>query len=98
MPRSLQYIVVIPGELALQEIVARLAIGKGIDIHHDQSFNRIDHEGVVIDGMEGLLLIGHAHQLALIARGGDRLIGRQRHAGGIAAADVRVMSQRRKGC
>ena len=43
--------------------------------------------------MEGLLLVGFAHQLALVARRMDRLVGRQHDAGGVFRRDGRILSE-----
>ena len=76
MARAIQQSFRIPGRGPGQEVVLRIAIGQGIDVGHDQAFLGIRDEGVVVARMEGLLLIGDAHQITLITRRRNRLISR----------------------
>ena len=95
--RAVEQPVRVPGQRALEEIVARLAIGQRIDIDQDQALFGVADGRVVIDRVERLLLVGHAHQLALVARRRDRLAGRQRHAGGVLRRHLGVLAERRIG-
>ena len=94
MACTFQYAARVPRGRALEKIIARLAIGKGIDVNHNQPLDRIDNKGVVIDRMERLFLIGGAHQVAFVAFGGDWLIGRQCHTGCVAARHMGIVAQR----
>ena len=91
-----QHAVAVPGQRPLEEVVARLAVGQRVHVHQHQAFFGVHHEGVVVDGVEGLFFVGHAHQLALVAQRRDRLVGGQGHAGGVARGHVGVLAQRRE--
>ena len=72
---SIQQSFWVPGCGPGQEVVLGIAVGQGIDVGHDQAFLGIRDEGVVVARMEGLLLIGDSHQITLITRRRNRLIG-----------------------
>ena len=95
VPCSIQQSFWIPGCGPGQEVVLGIAVGQGIDVGHDQAFLGIRDEGVVVARMEGLLLIGDSHEVTLITRGRNRLIGGQGHTGRILRGDVGVLTERR---
>ncbi len=74
---AVQNAALIPGERAAQDIVARIPVGKGIDVGEDQSFAAIRDQRIVVEGMKRPLLIIAAHERTAIARRIDGLVGRQ---------------------
>ena len=98
MARTIESTARIPGQLALEEIVTRFAIGQGIDVRQDQPFFGIDNHHVVIDGVERLLHVVLAHELALVTYRVYGLVGGQGHASGILAFDMRIVAGRAEGC
>ena len=93
MTRAIQNAAFIPRHRPGQEVVARLAVRQRIDVGGDQPFLGIGDEGVIVNRVEGLLLVGFAHQLAGVARRMDRLAGRQHDAGGVFRRDGRIVSE-----
>ena len=85
----------VPRHRAVKIVVAQLAIGKSIDVDEDQALFAVGDRRIIIDGVESLFLIDLAHHLCVAGRR-DRLVGRQRHAGRIAATHPHVMPQRRE--
>src|SRR5438270_12409976 len=94
MPCALEYPALVPGERAAQEVVTRIPVGERIDIRQDQSFPGVRDQRIVVDGVEWLLFVILAHQLACIARGVDRLVGRKSDAGSIGGRNARLVSER----
>ena len=94
MPCAFEYTTFVPGDGAFEEIIAWFTVRERIHVGDDEAFFGIDNKGVVVNRMERLLFVGHAHQLALIAFRGNRLIGRQGHTGGVLAGNMRVVTKR----
>ena len=94
MARALQQLFLVPGERALEEIVARLTVGERIDVGQNQPFFGIGDQRVIIDRVKFLLLVVDAHQVTLVAVRVYRLVGGQHDAGGVFRIDVRVVAQR----
>ena len=76
-----------------EEVVARLVVDQRVDVSGDQALHPVGDEGVVVDRVEGLLLVILPHQVALVAVGVDRLVGRQDDAGGVLGGNVQVLPQ-----
>ena len=73
-----EHAALVPGHGALEEIVARLAVGEGVDVDQDQAFLGVGDDGVAVERVEGLLLIfGMVAADRLVAADADRLVGRQ---------------------
>src|SRR4029077_1845732 len=98
VPRPAQHAAALPGERALEEVVARLAVLQCLHVDKDQAFVRVRDRGVAVDRMHRLLAVLAAHALALVAARGYRLVGRQGYAGGVARGDVRVVAAWRERC
>ena len=96
---------------ALQEVVAWFAVGERVDIHHHQAFNRIGHHRIAVDLVHLLLLVVAGERIGqrlaggasvllthdlVVARHGDRLVGSDRHAGGVGGLHLRIVAQRRE--
>ena len=86
----------IPRDRPRDEIVPRLAVGERVDVGENQPLDGVGDRRVVVDRMERLLLVRHPHQVALVARGRDRLVRRQRDARGVRRRDVRILPERRE--
>ena len=93
MPSAIQHPAFVPGQAALEEIVAEFAIGQCVDIDQDQPLFAIGDDRIIIDRMEGLLLIDLAQFLG-VAQGSNRLVGGKRHAGRVFGGYMGVLAER----
>ena len=94
VPSPGKYAIGVPRHCPLQPVVAQLAVGESVDVDQDQSFDAVGNRGIVVDRQERLLLVRLPHQRG-VAFGRNRLVGRQRHAGGVGGINLRISGERR---
>ena len=94
--RALQHTAAIPGQRALEEVVARVAVLQRVDVDQNQALVGVRDQRVVVDRVKRLLLVVDAHQVALVLRRRHRLGGGQRDAGRVLAGDVRILAELRE--
>ncbi len=66
------------------------------DVGRDQAFFGIGDVGIFVDAVHHLFLVRALHQFTLVARGIDRLRGRERDTRGVFRTHVRVLTDRRE--
>ena len=93
--RAVQHAALVPGQRALEEVVARLAVAQGLDVGEDQAFRAVGDQRVLVDRVHRLFLPVLQDHVALVARVADGLGRGQRDAGGVRALDVRALAERR---
>ena len=98
VPRALQHPAAIPGQRALEEVVARIAVLQCIDVDQDQALLGVRDQCIVVDRMKRLLLVDDAHQVALVLLRRHRLGGGQRDTGRVLAGDMRILAELRERC
>ncbi len=110
VPGAGEHAVLVPGDGAPEEVVARVAVGQRVDVDEVEALLGVGDHRIIVDRVEGLLLVlvaqadagavgprPHRRRHRPVARRRDRLVGRQRHAGRVARGDARVLAERREG-
>ena len=96
MTRTIEDTIRVPGHRSFEEVIPWLTICKSCDIDQIKAFFCISHHSIAIDWVHILFLIDGIH-LRRIFKWIDRLVGRERHTGGILRLYSGGMTERREG-